>query len=368
MVVLAGVRPAIDSRPVTGRRPSPGGAAPTAAGQPWLLLAHQLPARPVGPRVKIWRRLQYIGAVAVKNAVHALPNQPETREDFEWVRAEVVAAGGQAIVFEASTADGTSSETLQAAFRRDREHDYRAATRALDGLSRAAVSKRRGRDPRALDKAVRTWRERLTRLEAIDYFAAPGRDEARAALSRLEAVGARAPLPAPTAPSPLAVTAFRRRRWLTRPRPGIDRIASAWLIRRFVDPHATFAFGEGGAGHGPGTLTFDMFGGDFTHEGDACTFEVLRARFGLTDPRLRDLGELVHDLDLKDGKHRRADAPLLGALVEGLRRAHADDQVLLDQGMALFEALFRGHAAPPATPVPAPRASPPGGRRKKRGA
>lgn len=339
----------------------------TARPEPWLLLVHQLPTRPVSVRVRTWRRLQQLGAVAVKNSVYALPNRADTREDFEWVRAEIVAAGGQATVFQASTIDRVSSDDLREAFRRDRQQDYRALIQAVDRLTRDATGKRRPRDPRALAKSVRTWRERLVQIEALDYFTAPGREEARAALHRLEALVGGTPAAAIETPPALDPAAFQHRRWLTRPRPGIDRIASAWVIRSFVDPHATFAFGEPGAPRKAGTLTFDMFEGDFTHEGDRCTFEVLCAQFGLKDARLSDVAELVHDLDLKDGKYGRAEAPLLGTLVEGLRQTEDDDQELLARGIALFEALYQGHVSPPPAPRRAPRAAPAGTRRKRRG-
>jgi len=319
----------------------PATPAVVTSSEPWLLLVYQLPARPVSARVKAWRRLQQLGAVAVKNSVYALPNRAETREDFEWVRGEIVATGGQATVFQASTIDTLSSDDIRETFRRERQKDYRALVQALDKLARAAGGKR-PRDPRTLAKDVRTCRERLAAIESLDYFGARGREEARTALARLEGLTVRNESPVRDTRAALDPVAFHHLRWLTRPRPGIDRMASAWLIRRFIDPHATFAFAEADAAREPGTLTFDLFEGDFTHEGDRCTFEVLRARFGLTDPRLDDLAELVHDLDLKDGRFGRADAPVLGALVEGLRLLHDRDEPLLEQGIALFEALYRG--------------------------
>jgi hypothetical protein len=323
--------------------------APTVATspEPWLLLVYQLPARPVSARVKAWRRLQLLGAVAVKNSVYALPNRAEAREDFEWVRAEIVATGGQATVFHASTIDSVSSDDLREAFRRERQTDYRALVQTLETLIRAAGGRRR-RDPRAIAKALRSCRERLAAVESLDYFGARGREEARAALARLEGLAARRTSNPPDKGDALDPAAFRHRRWLTRPRPGIDRMGSAWLIRRFIDPHATFAFGEGGE-RKRGTVTFDMFEGDFTHEGDRCTFEVLRERFGLRDPRLGDLAELVHDLDLKDGRFGRPEANVLGALVEGLRELHDRDGPLLEHGITLFEALYRGRIVPAAS-------------------
>lgn len=240
----------------------------------WLLLIHQLPAEPAALRVRTWRRLRRLGAVAIKNSVYALPHSPEAREDFEWLRREIVAAGGQASVFQVSAIDALSSEDLRLA------------------LQRSLVRARR-----------RTAPEKHHRLNVAD---------------------------------------FQRRRWLTRPRPGVDRMASAWLIRTFIDRRPTFAFADQRPDGRTRTLTFDMFEGDFTHEGDRCTFEVLRARFGLSGLRLTNVAELVHDLDLKDERYGRVEAPLLGALIEGLREQHPDDGALLAQGMAVFDALYRG--------------------------
>jgi hypothetical protein len=340
-------------------------ATVVAPAEPWLLLVHQLPARPVSVRVRTWRRMQQLGAVAVKNSVYALPNRPETREDFEWVRAEIVAGGGQATVFQASTIDTISGDDLRETFRRDRNEDYSSLVRAVEKIARAAGARRR-LDPRALPKALRLWRERLAEIEALDYFAARGRDAARAAVDRLEtlAAGSRTAPPATSRDGTLDPTVFRKRRWLTRHKPGIDRMASAWLIRRFIDPHAVFAFAAPDAPREPGAVTFDMFEGDFTHEGDRCTFEVLCARFGVNEARIGDIAELVHDLDLKDARFGRPEAPLLGTLVEGLRQLHQRDEELLEHGIALFEALYQGQIAPSAPPRRT-RATP-GARRRKR--
>lgn len=314
----------------------------SGSSEPWLLLVHQLPTRPVSIRVKTWRRLQQLGAVAVKNSVYALPNRAETREDFEWVRAEIVASGGQATVFQASTIDAVSNDDLRDLFRRERREDYRNFVRSIEKVIRQFAGKRRQPDPRALEKAQRAFRERLAQIERLDYFTAQGREDARAALIRLETMNANVPAVPAGSQAPLDPAGFQKRRWLTRPRPGIDRMASAWLIRRFIDHDAEFAFGDPKGRGQAGTVTFDTFEGHFTHEGDRCTFEGLCARFGLKDARLSDLAELVHDLDLKDGRYGRAEAPLLGALVEGLRQLHDDDHELLASGIALFEALHRG--------------------------
>jgi hypothetical protein len=353
----------VDSRLTSGSAAEP--AANVAPPEQWLLLVHQLPGRPVSLRVRTWRRMRQLGAVAVKNSVYALPNRPDTREDFEWVRAEIVAGGGQATVFQASTIDTISSDDLRDAFRRDRDEDYRALVRTVTKVVRAAVATRRA-DPRALPRVQRAWRERLMEIEAIDYFTARGRDAARAAVDSLEALSAtpRSSGPATNRNDQCDPTAFQRRRWVTRHRPGIDRLACAWLIRRFIDPEAVFAFAAPDAARQPDTVTFDMFEGDFTHEGDRCTFEVLRARFGVADARLGGIAELVHDLDLKDARFGRVEAPLLGTLVEGLRQLHGRDEELLEHGIALFDALYQGQLSS-STQQRQTRATPGSGRRKR---
>jgi hypothetical protein len=328
-------------------RDNPSPNATTIRPEPWLLLVHQLPARPVSLRVKTWRRLQQLGAVAVKNAVYALPNRAETREDFEWVRAEIVASGGQATVFHASTIESISSDDLRESFRRARRADYRAFVQSIEKVTRQSRGKRR-LQPQALEKAQRAFRERLAQIERLDYFNAQGREDARAALLRLETTNA--PAAAARANPTLDTAAFQKRHWLTRPRPGSDRMASAWLIRRFIDREARFLFGEPAAKSQKGALTFDTFEGDFTHEGDRCTFEVLTARFGFDEPQLREIAELVHDLDLKDGRFGRPEAPLLGTLVEGLQQIHDNDPELLERGIALFDALYRGQRQQPPAP------------------
>ena len=136
------------------------------------------------------------------------------------------------------------------------------------------------------------------------------------------------------------VEKFRSRTWVTRPRPGVDRMSSAWLIRKFVDPEAKFAFAEKPDGV-PGGVPFDMFGVLFGHEGHACTFETLLRRFSIRGNAFMRIGQIVHNLDLKDELFEVPEAIAVGRLIEGLRQIHPDDHKLLEHGMELFEALYR---------------------------
>lgn len=316
----------------------------------WLLLVHQLPPRPSHVRVKIWRRLQDLGAVALKNAVYVLPHSAQSREDFEWVRTEIRALGGEATVFAADSVDTFSNDDVAAAFRRAREADY--ATLARDATAtpaRPTGSRTTGPARRALVKRGQALQARLTHLDAIAFFPPENRDAAAAAVARVvsrsgepaEARSARA--------DRLKASAFHRRVWVTRPRPGIDRMASAWLIHRFIDAKAQFAFRAGPPPAGK-AIAFDMYGVEFGHTDQGCTFETLVARFGLASPPITRIAHLVHDLDLKETRYAPAEAAAFVALVEGLRLTYADDAVLLRQGMVLFEALYRSffsEAGPP---------------------
>jgi hypothetical protein len=308
----------------------------------WLLLAHQLPAKPSNARVKAWRRLQQVGAVQARSAVYVLPNSEQCREDFEWIRADIVAMGGEAIVFAADTVNREGDAELVEMFRRARDADYDAIARAA---GKAASTVRRGgtRAPSdAAARVVRQLRERYTALRAIDFFHAPRGDAAGDALTSLEE---RLAGPVPSRKES-AVRASRKefsnRRWVTRPRPGIDRMGSAWLIRRFIDPKATFGFVERPSST---EVPFDMYEGAFSHQGDRCTFEVLAAQFDISDPVVDRLAQIVHDLDMKENRYGAPEAPAVGRMVDGLRQMHADDAALLEQGMAMFEALSRSLAS-----------------------
>jgi hypothetical protein len=316
-------------------------AEPRPAAHRWLVFVHQLPAHPSNGRVKTWRRLQQIGAVAVKNAVHVLPNTPQAAEDFEWLRIEVLALGGQATIFEASSISGVEEKQIIRQFKKAQNEEYVRLNKDIRTLT-ARLGKRFRLD----DDAVRTihgLQERLRDALQKDFFGATGGRKAEAALKQLatpsDPSSRRSGRKTRTAEE-IDRRDYRRRTWVTRPRPGVDRFSSAWLIRRFVDPHAAFVFADSSAKH-PGAVPFDMYqSGGFKHEGDQCTFEVLQRRFGIADRAVGSIAEIVHDLDLKDDRFKHPHRATIGALVEGLRASVSEDGKLLEQGIVLFEALY----------------------------
>ena len=316
---------------------------PESAANRWVLLIHQIPPKPDYFRVKVWRRLQRLGAVAIKNSVYVLPRSNETVEDFQWQMREIVAGGGEASVCEANFVDGLTDTEIEALFRAARDVDYGEIVADAQRLVKELAQG--GRRPRT-DGGGHTRPElgrlkrRLADIVTIDFFGAPRRRAAHEALARLEARG-RPPDPraSPAPPSPAA--APHGATWVTRQGVYIDRIASAWLIARFIDSEAQFKFVvPEGYRPRPGELRFDMFEADYTHEGDACTFETLVTRFGLADRALRVIAEIVHDIDCKEAKFGRPEAPGVERLIAGLARQHAEDRARLEHGAALFDTLY----------------------------
>jgi hypothetical protein len=236
---------------------------------------------------------------------------------------------------------------VTALFQEARERDYREVAEQ----ARALASSSPGRGPvpsnrRAeLAGQIARLRRRTTELAEIDFFGAPGREVVEGLLSGMEARMRTVERVEPSKPE-LDVGQHRGRTWVTRTGIKVDRMASAWLIRKFIDPQALFKFVPA-KGYEPEEreLRFDMFEAEFTHEGELCTFEVLVRRFGLADPALRPIAEIVHDIDVKDAKYGREEAPGIGQLVAGIAAAHPSDEGRLARGSALFEDLYALHAS-----------------------
>ena len=328
------------------------------AARRWLLFVHQLPSSPSNLRVSTWRRLQQLGAIPLKQAVYVLPDTPNTREDFEWLKAEVTGIGGEATVFVSADLDAYSADALIEEFRRARQEAYSALAVDLEKALKHFASGRHGSRKRAfpIRRLLGTYRERLSAIERIDFFGSAGRGRVT---TLLEQLGAHSPAgnvkrAAPVGPDGIDRDRYRGRLWITRPRPGVDRLSSAWLIRRFIDPQARFGFAVDRKVVPHDGIPFDMFGVEFSHHGDQCTFETLCAVFGIRGAAIERIAAVVHDLDLKDQRFGAPEAATIGGLLDGLQLAHTDDQTLLAQGIDVFEALYRSfeRAARP----PGPRA------------
>jgi hypothetical protein len=320
---------------------TPAEGAPGADGARWLLLIHQIPPSPSYFRAKVGRRLQKLGAVAIKNSVYVLPCTDQAGEDFQWIRREIVAGGGEASVCRASFVDGLSDAQIEALFRAARDADYADVARQAEDFLRIAPAgpQLEGAARAELEAALARLRRRAAEISTADFFGAPARQVAEAALARIE-VRLR-PSARKSRPREAGVQPGPGRVWVTRRGVYVDRIASAWLIRRFIDPEARFKLvAAKGYAPEPGELRFDMFEAEFTHEGDRCTFEMLAERFAPGDDAIRAIGEMVHDIDCKDARFGRPETPGLERLIAGIARGHQADEARLASGAAAFDALY----------------------------
>ena len=318
--------------------------AETATEGRWLLLIHQIPPKPDYFRVKVWRRLQRLGAVAIKNSVYVLPKNDQTQEDFQWVLREIVEGRGEASLCEARFVEGLSDEQVEALFQVARGAEYDQIAEEARRLAESPLpdEQREATRRTQLEIDLTRLKRRLAEVVAIDFFGAPGREAAEGLVSGVEArmTGKNSML------GPDSARTFRRedflgKTWVTRKGIYVDRMASAWLIRRFIDPDARFKFvPPKGYKPLPGELRFDMFEAEFTHEGDRCTLEVLIERTGIHDPGLSPIAEIVHDIDLKDSKFGRQDTPGIERLIAGIAMAHKDDENRLARGAAVFDDLY----------------------------
>ena len=321
------------------------------ASQEWILLIHLLPPKPTNLRVRIWRKLQKLGAVAIKNSVYILPATEKAYEDFQWLKQEIETAGGEVSVFRAGSVEGATDDEIVAAFREARNDEFAGISAELDGLTGAireqAGSKhlsagRLSAHETELDKL----HAELERIAANDFFAATGRAAAFSAYERCRKALTAAQGPAKkaiqtkTTGHAHSVASYQGKRWVTRRNLHIDRLASAWLIKQFIDKSPRFYFvAEGEIVEG--AIPFDMFGAEFTHHGEDCTFETMLKQFALTESKgLRELAEIVHDIDLKDDKFHRLEAVGLNAIIDGLSKVLRDDRKLLQQTSIVFDGLY----------------------------
>lgn len=270
--------------------------------------------------------------------------------DFQWLAKEIVQEGGEATVCRASLVDGLTNAQVEALFQRARETDYRqladearAALKRPGKMSKAELERTR----LGMEAELTRLRKRFAEVKDIDFFEAPGRQAVEAGLAALDqAITVRGPeRPTPPGEAQVRLADFQKRVWVTRANVHVDRIASAWLIKRFIDSEATFRFAVSNDAvksklGSRREVTFDVTDGDFTHVGDRCSFETLVHRFSLRDPGIEAIAEVVHDLDVKDGKFGRVEAEGIGALLAGTTLLHPEDTERVAAGTLALDALY----------------------------
>lgn len=309
-------------------------------GARWVLFMPAIPAKPASVRVKIWRRLQAIGAVGLRGSLYALPNREECVEVFEWVSRELRELGGQASICEGRFLDASTDDEIERRFIEARNADYAEIAAEARQLARQLEAKRVAPDRIAAitDQHTKLVR-RFGEVTAIDFLHASGREVVEGLLA---AVARALPRDGSAASEPLEVIDRPSgATWVTRTGVHVDRIASAWLIRRFIDPGAKLKFVPAkGYAPRPGELRFDMFEAELTHVGDRCTFEVLVERMGLRDPALTAIGEIIHDLDLRDDKFGRDEAAGIRSAIDGICTAARDDEQRIAAASPMLDGLY----------------------------
>ena len=294
----------------------------------WLLLLVRLPATHSAERVAIWRKLKKSGAIQIQTSTYVLPDDPRRYETFQWLTQHIRDAGGDATLVRAREIEGLSNERLVELFNAARAKEYAALREMLRPL---VVTVKRRRDwGGKLDRV----RKQLREIRETDFFDSPKARDLEMILEKLEGVQPRSKMQ-----PKLESRDFRGRIWLTRPRPEIDRVGSAWLIRKFIDPKAKFVF-ESKRPPNRRVLTFDMLDGDFSHDGDDCTFETLIRRFGIQDKAARKIAEMVHDADLNDDKFQRNECIGIDRVLKGSAKQGLGDHEILRRGYECFNALY----------------------------
>lgn len=298
------------------------------SARPWLLLVFSLPRKGASLRVAIWRKLQRYGTLPLGNSGYLLPNSPANREKFEWLATTIRGAHGEASLVEVHSIDNFSSSQLMKRFSDARSREYRELLKVLRNAGSASTKS---------SAHIARLQQRFQEIASIDFFGSPVREQVERTLAAMREPQSKS---APPELGNVSRSAHRNRKWVTRPRPGVDRVMSAWLIRKFIDPKARFVFSEQKE-KPAGAVPFDMYEGGFGHRGEDCTFETLTKAFRIRDKRVSVMGQIVHDADLFDEKFGRKEGFGIDEVMKGWARQNLRDEELVQRGMQLAEGLYQ---------------------------
>jgi len=299
------------------------------AATSWLLLLFSLPTNRNTERVAVWRRLKKMGAVQIKTSTYLLPDEPAQYEQFQWLAQQIRDYGGDSTLVRAQEIEGLTKEKVIAMFNDARSKDYAELRKSLQGF----IGRRKKMDAETaaaeLERLMRQFRE----IREVDFFdSARGHDVAML-LRRAEGRSRTGQL------AVLDAKQYQCKTWLTRPRPEIDRVGSAWLISKFIDRKPKFVFAPS-ADAVPGAIPFDMLDAEFSHHGNYCTFETLIRRFAIRDKVVAKIGEMIHDADLDDARFQRIEAVGIDRVLKGWAKQGLTDQEILRRGFECFDALY----------------------------
>jgi hypothetical protein len=301
----------------------------------WLFFLFNLPGTRASERVKVWRRLKKFGAILLKVSTYVLPDEPVHYERFQWLAKEIVDVGGEATLARVKDIEGMPHAAIVAMFNEVRARDYDELVAPLNLLIKG--SKGRKESSETFSNQLQKLRQRFQEIRDIDYFQSSRGEDLQRLLQKAEAL--ESPSQKPETRVRLRIEDYRGKTWVTRPRPEIDRVGSAWLIRRFIDPSAKFAFANAPT-ELPNAIPYDMFEVEFSHHGDCCTFETFIQRFGIRDRAVLRLAELIHDADVEDDKFHRVEGFGVEQIFKGLAKQGLTDHEILSKGFECFDALY----------------------------
>jgi hypothetical protein len=315
----------------------------------WILFFYSVPSKPVNNRMTVWRKLVKSGAVPLKGAVYILPFSEDRYEFAQWLVAEVKEMKGDAAMVAIDHVDSVTDNEVIALFNQARRNDYLPLTKEMEELSRKLNAIKKGGQGPALkplaaqlEKNRKAWRE----IQQVDFFTAPEGLALNDTISYLQSelqqlAGAPKKIEQSMPVSRRSAVEYEGRIWATRARPFVDRMATAWLITAFIDRNASFTFtDETQTGAVSGAVAFDVAGGEFTHRGELCTFEVMAMAFAIKDKAVMRIAQIVHDLDIKDNKFQSPEAMGVEEILNGIRKTAGNDHEALSQGMKVFAMLY----------------------------
>jgi hypothetical protein len=294
----------------------------------WLLLLFSLPTNRNTERVAVWRRLKKMGAVQIKTSTYLLPDEPAQYEQFQWLAKQIRDYGGDSTLVRAHEIEGLTKERVIAIFNDARATDYGELRKSLQSF----IARQKKMDAEEVSSELERLTRRFRDVRAVDFFDSPRGHDVAMLLRRAEGPQRSRQL------ETLDAKQYQGKTWLTRPRPEIDRVGSAWLIARFIDRKPKFVFAST-ADAIPGAIPFDMLDAEFSHHGNYCTFETLTKRFAISDKSLVKIGEMIHDADLDDARFQRVEAVGIDRVLKGWAKQGLSDQEILRRGFECFDAL-----------------------------
>ena len=310
----------------------------------WVVFSYSLPSKASSsPRVALWRRLQRVGAITPKAGVYVLPDRDECVEAFQWLAQEVQQAKGEAVVMHVDRFEGLTDPQIIELFRDSCRNKYSEIETEATDVEKTIQATKKSKNSSGILERLEKLRKKYAEVAQMDFFESSEGAGIAAQIRRLQQALRQGSSSDPTVAS-VTLSEYRDKRWVTRPRPHVDRLACAWLIRRFIDPKAEIRYATDPK---PDEVTFDMRGAEFGHTGDLCTFETMISAFSLKEPALRLVAEIVHDIDIRDGRYARPEAGGIDIILKGWLLAGLSDRELESRGIELFESLYTAFSRRP---------------------